>query len=77
MKWKIDIIGVAATFLNINVTHAEINIKGYTMYRKDSCNYKEEKQVVSFYLYIRSEIISMLLKILTLVSQNMFGVKLK
>jgi len=34
-EMKIDLIGIAKTFLNGDVMLAEISIEGYTAYRKD------------------------------------------
>ena len=48
-EMKIDIIGIASTFLNKDVMLAEICIEGYTIYRKDRCNVKEGKGSVSYY----------------------------
>jgi len=42
-EMEIDIIGVTETFLNNDVTPAEINIEGYTMHRKDRCNFKRRR----------------------------------
>jgi hypothetical protein len=42
-KLKLDIIGIAETFLNDEVMPSEISIDGYSMYRKDRCNFKEGK----------------------------------
>jgi len=53
----LDIIGVAETFLSDDVMQAEISIEGYTIYRKDRCNFKEGK-AGGVVLYIRNEIIS-------------------
>jgi len=54
---EIDIIGVDETFLNNDVTPAEINFEVYTMYRKDRCNFKEGR-AGGVILYIRNEIMS-------------------
>jgi endonuclease/exonuclease/phosphatase family metal-dependent hydrolase len=53
----LDIIGVAETFLSDDVMQAEISIEGYTMYRKDRCNFKEGK-AGGVVLCIRHEIVS-------------------
>ena len=52
----VGIVGVAETFLNNDVLPAEISIEGYSMYRKDRCNFKEGK-AGGVILYIRNEII--------------------
>jgi len=56
-RLKLDIIGVAETFLNEEVMQAEISIDGYSIYRKDRCNVKEGK-AGGVILYIKNEIIS-------------------
>jgi len=55
---EIVIIDVAETFLNNDVMPAEINVEGYTMYRKDRCNFKEGR-AGGVLLYIRNEIMSL------------------
>ena len=54
---KIDIIGIAETFLNKDVMLAEISMEGYTIYSKDRCNVKEG-QGGGVTLYIRNEMVS-------------------
>jgi len=56
-KLKLDIIGKAETVLNNEVLQAEISIEGYSIYRKDICNFKEGK-AGGVILYIKNEIIS-------------------
>jgi len=56
-EMEIDIIGVAETFLNKDITPAEINIEGYTMFKKDRCNFKEGR-AGGIIRYIRNEIMS-------------------
>jgi endonuclease/exonuclease/phosphatase family metal-dependent hydrolase len=56
-KLKLDIIGIAETFLNDEVMQAEISIDGYCMYRKDRGNFKEGK-AGGVILYIKNEIVS-------------------
>ena len=57
VQMKLDIIGVAETFLNSEVLQAEIYIDGYKIYRKDRCNVKAGK-CGGVILYIRDDIIS-------------------
>ena len=54
---KLDIIGVAETFLNNEVLNAEIHIEGYKMFRKDRCSVKEGK-CGGVILYIKEDIVS-------------------
>jgi len=56
-EMKIDIIGIAETFLNGDVMLAEISIEGFTAYRKDRGNFKEGKRG-GVILYIRNEMVS-------------------
>jgi hypothetical protein len=54
---KLDVIGIAETFLNDEVMLSEISIEGFTIYRKDRCNFKEGK-AGGVILYIKNEITS-------------------
>ena len=56
-KLKPDLIGLAETFLNEEVFQAEISMDGYSIYRKDRCNFKEGK-AGGVILYIKNEIMS-------------------
>jgi len=56
-KLKLDIIGIAETFLIDEVLQAEISIDVYSIYRKDRCNFKGGK-VGGVILYIKNQIIS-------------------
>jgi len=42
-KLKLDIIAIAETFLNVEVLQTEVSIDGYSIYKKDRCNFKEGK----------------------------------
>jgi len=55
-KLKLDIIGIA-DFLNDEVLQSEISIDGYSIYRKDRCNFKGGK-AGGVILYIKNEILS-------------------
>jgi predicted nucleic-acid-binding protein len=54
---KLDVIGIAETFLNDEVMLSEISIEGFTIYRKDTCTFKEGK-ASGVILYIKNEITS-------------------
>ena len=54
---KLDVIGVAETFLKKDVLDAEISIEGFKLFRKDRCQIKEGIGG-GVILYVRNEIVS-------------------
>ena len=74
---EIDVMGVAETFINDDVMHAEISIEGHTMYRKDRCIFKEGKAGGVLLYILGMKLFLTTFKILIEANLNQSGVKLR